>query len=401
MVGLGVWRLVWPVDAGGAAVAGRETAEVGQGDAEEPKERVEVLPDDARSADPVRRADPERVPEYPASWAPEGLVETPKRPSWAFEAPFIRGFAVGAYLELPGLSYDRMFSEIRGLGATHVSLVVTWSQANVRAVSIGPHPTETMADDKLRELVESAHRNGLQVLLFPILNIERRRASEWRGRLAPSLPARWWVSYEGFILHYAALAESMGVAVYSVGSELLDLESEQVRWESLIGKVRGVYRGSLTYSANWDHFDGVTFWGALDLAGMTGYFELTEKVEPSLEELRHRWSEGAKVIAGYGERVGKPVVLTEVGYPSQVGAASHPWDYTRKKAPSGLAQYLAFRAMYEAYLDRSLEAGLKGGCGLGGVIVWNWYGYGGPEDGTYTLRGKPATAVMKRWFAGE
>ena len=33
--------------------------------------------------------------------------------------------------------------------------------------------------------------------------------------------------------------------------------------------------------------------------------------------------------------------------------------------------------------------------GLGGIYIWNWYGYGGPTSAGYTPRGKPAVEEVK------
>ncbi len=374
------------------------TSAPAEGEAASPPQHLDdgtlpAAPPPARAAE----AHPEQVPVYPTSWSPPGLPAAPLPPPGAFDGPWVRGFAVGAHLELPGLPWEALFAEIAEHGATHVSIVVAWSQANIRAVDIHPDPVETLPDAELRRMIQAARAAKLQVILFPILHLERRRPGEWRGRLAPALPALWWASYREFLLHYAVLAAEEEVDILSVGSELLDLEGERARWLEVIAAVRGVFGGRLIYSANWDHFDGVSFWDALDLVGMTGYFELSQRPAPTLDELRSAWSAGADVIAGYGRRVGKPVLLTEVGYPSQVGAAAHPWDYTRRRAFSAEAQYLAFRGMYEAY-HRRAEAGEVG---LGGVLVWSWYGYGGPGDLDYTPRGKPASALLRRWFKGE
>ena len=31
-------------------------------------------------------------------------------------------------------------------------------------------------------------------------------------------------------------------------------------------------------------------------------------------------------------------------------------------------------------------------------FLWNWFGRGGPDDGGFTPRGKPAEGVLRRWF---
>ncbi|MBH24009.1 MAG: hypothetical protein CMH57_06085 [Myxococcales bacterium] len=349
----------------------------------------------------ARHPTPARVPSFGPAWAPEGM-EPPPKPGGAFKRAFVRGVAVGLYTRTPGLDHKQMFREIKALGATHVSLVTSWRQEHVRSVSIRPDPVETYSDDEVRAVIREARAAGLKVMLFPILHLHRRRSGEWRGKLEPANRARWWASYEAFVLHYARLAAEEGVIVYSVGSELLSMEHERDRWVSLISRVREQYKGDLIYSSNWDHFHGVTFWDQLDLVGMTGYFELSKEPEPELAELRATWQAALSVIASYSVLTGRPLILTEVGYPSQVGSAAHPWDYTQAKAASPMTQYLAYRAMYEAWLAWAVERPPEEPehLGVSGVFLWNWNGYGGPEDIHYAPRGKPATAIIRRWYTG-
>ncbi len=55
-------------------------------------------------------------------------------------------------------------------------------------------------------------------------------------------------------------------------------------------------------------------------------------------------------------------------------------------------------AMYEVYAKKMAAWPKDKPTPLSGFFVWEWYGYGGPKDVGYTLRGKPAQAVIKRWF---
>jgi hypothetical protein len=370
----------------------------------EPPEAPPVAPR-ARAAGEIYREDTAKVRHFGPEWRAEGEAPLPPVPEGAFkDQDFIQGAALGLYFALPGLDYPQLFKEIKGLGCTHVSLVVAWSMRDIRGVTVRPHPVETVPDEAVRRAIAQARAEGLEVMLFPILHVDRRRSGEWRGKLAPRDMERWWEEYRAFVLHYAGIAQEGGVDIYSVGSELLSLEHEEARWRGLIKEVRGVYQGRLTYSANWDHFDHVSFWSALDIAGMTGYFELSNEEEPTLSGLRQTWDGAVDVIATYPARAaGRPLILTEVGYPSQQGGVRQPWNYTTRNSPDARSQYRAFRAMYESWRERALEVerGEEEALGLSGFFVWNWYGYGGEEDIHYTLRGKPAESVIRRWFRGE
>lgn len=333
------------------------------------------IPDAERSRLRVKEQGAAQVRHYAANEAPEGMSPPPMHPAGFFEDDrFIQGASLGLYMELPDLQYKQLFQEIKGLGATHVSLVVAWSMRDIRASTVHRHPVETVPDEEVRRYIRLARAEGLKVMLFPILHMERRRSGEWRGKLEPRDPERWWKSYAGYIKHYARIAQEEKVDIYSVGSELLSIEHEEERWKAVIRDARGLFSGKLTYSANWDHFDHVSFWADLDIAGMTGYFELSDDPQPDLAELRAVWDGAVDVIGVYPGRAGIPVMLTEVGYPSQVGSVAHPWDYTRQKDPDPHVQYLAFRAMYEAWNDRAkrLKPGEK--LGLSGLFLWNWYG---------------------------
>jgi hypothetical protein len=85
----------------------------------------------------------------------------------------------------------------------------------------------------------------------------------------------------------------------------------------------------------------------------------------------------------------RPVLLTEVGYFSQIGTTHHPWDYTRREPVSLSSQWDAYVALYMALQART---------NVGGVFVWNWFGDGGAMDNGYTPRNKPAEQLLRWWF---
>ena len=50
-----------------------------------------------------------------------------------------------------------------------------------------------------------------------------------------------------------------------------------------------IYRGPLTYGANFDEVFDVPFWDALDWIGVSGYFPLVDAASPDLRALEEAW----------------------------------------------------------------------------------------------------------------
>ncbi|MEM1007563.1 MAG: hypothetical protein AAGJ35_01035, partial [Myxococcota bacterium] len=233
---------------------------------------------------------------------------------------FIRGVSLGMYFQDQDDDYEQFLIDIAKTGASHVGFVISWYQKNVSAHNIKPHPTKTMSDARLRTTIQQAQRRGLEVFLLPIVRLQERGPNDWRGVLAPKHPERWWQSYRRYLFHYAELAQQHNVALISVGSELVSMEPQRQRWLDLITGIRQIYSGKLIYSANWDHYEPVTFWDALDYIGISNYYELSKKINPPLKQLKQAWTKIRKDIERWKQRYpNQPLLFTEVGYYSQQG----------------------------------------------------------------------------------
>ncbi|MBI1909406.1 MAG: hypothetical protein HYS22_04475 [Deltaproteobacteria bacterium] len=308
--------------------------------------------------------------------------------------PYQKGVALGLFYKEPYYDYSGHLREIKAVGGQSVSLVVSWYQKNVTASEIYSKTVrqgdfQTFPDERLRQTIRQAHAAGLKVFLFPILRLEHREPKQWRGTLKPADKERWFENYRRFILHYAKLASEGKVELFSVGSELCSLEGEQTFWLKLIGEVRSRYSGKLIYSANWDHYEPVKFWSALDYLGLTGYYELSAVKNPTLAGLVGRWKEIQRSLENWQKKQGKKIIFTEIGYPSIDGTSIYPWDYTRTDAIDVEEQALCYEAFFQAWHNYPT---------FGGVYFWNWYGAGGLQDPNYTPKGKPAEKILKKWY---
>jgi len=277
--------------------------------------------------------------------------------------------------------------ELVGLGATDVAVVVGWAQADVAATAIRAGPVD---DAVVRAALVAAAARGLRPTLFPILQLDRVGPGQWRGTLAPADVDAWWSSYEAFIVHHADLAAATGAAALVIGSELGSTEGWRDRWYHLISRVERRFGGDLLYSANWDHYQQVSFWPRLDAIGVTGYFELARDRAASVDALTAGWVTARDALLAYAAARGQPLWLTEVGYPSVDGGAVWPWDYTRGGAVDVEEQRRGFAALARAWAGRELA----------GLFVWEWSGAGGATDRGYTPRGKPAACELRVWFTG-
>ncbi len=303
--------------------------------------------------------------------------------------PFMRGMALGQLTSYRERPFTRKLTELQGLGVSHVSLVVTWTTDDIYSNQIAPRPRKTTPDSALSRAIKKARAMGFKVFLFPILDVKKRRIKQWRGSLRPQDWEAWWRSYRRFILHYAEIAARAEAELFCVGSELVSTEKMRRRWADLIQRVRKVYPGKLAYSANWDHYAPVSFWDLVDVAGLTAYYRLARHGGATEQEMWRTWKGIRAKILSWSVRTGHPFIFTEVGYPSMVKGAVHPWNYTLGTPVSLKEQTRAYSAFIRAW---------NGTPELRGVFLWNWHGQGGPQDWRYTPRGKPAESMIRKWF---
>lgn len=309
---------------------------------------------------------------------------------------FYRGVSLGLFASADEEKdrvqiYRALLAEIRELGATDVQLVVRWSQQDVSSTRLAPEPSVSTSDEELSAVIAQARNLGLRVFLMPIVHLEQRGPGKWRGTIAPKSWDAWWSAYEVFLLHYADIAERTGVALFSIGSELVSTEAQEARWRGLIAKVRARYHGKLTYSANWDHFEPVRIWDAVDVAGVTAYQPLSSAGDPNEDALRRGWGSFRARLLRWAAGGDHRYLFTEVGYPSNPNAARRPWDHRLRGKPDIPLQTACYRVLYETW---------QGDERLRGLFAWTWFGRGGSKDRGYTPRGKPAAEILRRWFEG-
>jgi len=248
-------------------------------------------------------------------------------------------------------------------------------------------------DDGLVKTAAWAHELGIKTLLKPHLWV---RHGEWPGDIVMATDdgwKQWFASYESFILHYARLAEANGFEALAIGTELGKTTRRTAEWKRIIGRVREVYHGKLTYCANWNEEpEHVGFWDDLDFIGVQAYYPLAEVDRPSKRQIAAAWIPVATKLASLSKRTGKSIVFTEVGFKSHEGSLKEPWQWETKGEIDVDLQRDAFAAMFETFWTKPW---------FGGMFVWKWHPSprsDGRRDRDFTPQGKPALSVIKAYY---
>ncbi len=305
-----------------------------------------------------------------------------KAPPPAPTDPVWRGVALGLFATDPAYDYDALLGELAARGASDVLLVIPWHQTDARSHDLAARPGHAPTLATVERTIAQARRRGLRVGLMPIVRLLHRPGTVWRGQLAPTDRAAWYATYTRLLTALATAGRAHGAAWLVVGSELNSLQADATRWRAIIAGLRPLGL-QLAWSANWDAFDQVPFWGALDLVGVTGYFPL------KINDLAASWAAPRAALRRL-RRYGKPVILTEIGWPARATAAQRPWD---DGGPADAEPALQAR-LWRGFCDAFADAGV-----VDGLFAWNWFGHGGPRDSGYSLRGKPAAAALQACFS--
>ena len=293
---------------------------------------------------------------------------------------------------------DESLAEVKNLGAGWVSILTTWYQDKCFSTEIRP-ADNTPSDESIVHSINTAHSLGMKVMIKPHLDILDTSDGSWRGEIACSSDPDWqlWFeSYRDFIVHYARIAQENNVEILCIGTELTSVATiKEEMWKDIVIKaVRDVYKGSLTYAANWnDEYTHVGFWDALDYVGIDAYFPLTEEENPNLEQIKEGWQEWVEELEEFQKQVDKPIIFPEVGYCSANWTAKTPWEELTSGNANLKIQADCYEALFETFWDKEW---------FYGVYWWRWgtdVRFGGRNNRGFVFQNKPAQDVVRRWYS--
>jgi hypothetical protein len=266
---------------------------------------------------------------------------------------------------------DEMVQTLEVLDETGVNWISIHPYAGIRSdgrVRWRPVDPDAPPDWIARPIAE-AHARGMKVMIKPHLAYWGSSFS-WRGEIAfddPEARALFFAQYEAWMANLAAA--SRGADAFVVGTELDKTVQHEAEWRQVIQTVRSVYEGPLTYAANWDAFDRVPFWDAVDIIGVQAYFPVVTGQGsgpgevPTEAELQAGWAAIFDRVRAVHEATGKHVVFTEIGYDDADAAHREPWA-SGSGANGEAIQEACLRAALRAIADEPSVVG---------AFLWKWF----------------------------
>ncbi|MDA8019873.1 MAG: hypothetical protein MPN21_20725 [Thermoanaerobaculia bacterium] len=293
-------------------------------------------------------------------------------------------------------SAERRLDLLRGLGVDSVSVMPFAYQRNPEKPAmafLNRHPASE-TDVGVIHAARQAKKRGMTVMWKPHLWIGHH---SWPGDVTMGSEADWstWFHvYRRYVVHHAVLAEHAGADWFAIGVELGQTVHRETEWRHLIGSVRRVYSGHLTYAGNWwGDYDKVPFWDALDAVGIDAYFPLSDDEDADLATLRRGARNVVSQLQAAAERWDRPVLLTEVGF----AARRSPWASPHEEGGtvSEVDQRLAWQVLLSELGKPSWLLGLH---------AWKVFthprgeGLGKPD---FRFVGRPAQQVLEAYFRTE
>ncbi len=332
---------------------------------------------------------------------------------------FMKGITFAAWKSFdanwPGMytppGADQSLKDLAATGANWISIPVKVGQETIASTKIFLDSPATATNSELRRMIDLAHSLGIRVMLRPGISLSND-PGHWGGQIGTAFTSEdqwqeWFASYREFINHYATFSQEVGVDMLNIGWEYGSTTHREADWRRIVEEVRQRYKGPLTYSslglpapeATPPHGEDarIKWWDAVDYIGVDVWPLLTNKNDPTVEELKAAWTNSGYLarLESLSEQLSKPIIFTEIGYPSFDGVNKLP-AVLQPRAPVDLQEQVdCYQAAFEVCWGKPW---------LAGMFWFQWRaepGVGGPNDNGDCINGKPVIEVLKQYYLSQ
>ncbi|MCM1499822.1 MAG: 1,4-beta-xylanase [Clostridium sp.] len=303
---------------------------------------------------------------------------------------YMKGFTFAPFCAKGILGKKESYESLKAMrdetGANMVIFAPVGWQDTAQSEQIDFRSDKTCGDDELCDIVSYARELGLMVGLKPTVNCKN---GTWRAHVnffdedVPCEPkwCNWFASYTEFQLHYAAIAEKMDCDIFIAGCEMVMTERRESEWRKLIGDIRTVYHGPVSYNTDKYQEHNVKWWDCVDIISSSGYYPVDD------------WKNQMNRIEQVVKKFDKPFFFAELGCMSVEGSKYVPNDWYMDGAIDEKGQAEWFQAMFQELEQNSWVQGLA---------IWSWsdvlYSQEDKYQKGYEIYGKEALPVVKEHF---
>jgi len=300
----------------------------------------------------------------------------------------IRGVTISTHRSGQEWGSDQMLPTMEQLRDLGVEWIAIHPYAGIRpdgTVRVFRSVDPAAPAAELTRPIREAHALGLKILIKP--HLAYWGSFTWRGEIGFDDDEAWerfWSGYRAWIVAVATITRDADGFV--VGTELAKTLDQKERWLEIIEAVREVTPAPLTYAANWDRYESVSFWEALDAIGIQAYFPLVDDEEPANPQtVRDGWAGWAEKLKAYSRAQGRPVLLTELGYNHSANTAREPWSSATDDGGESL-QALCTRIALETVERESA---------ILGSFLWKWFPEPRPAGRNFRLATPEMRGVIR------
>ena len=247
----------------------------------------------------------------------------------------------------------------------------------------------------VKQYAEALRKHDIKIMIKPQIWVWR---GEFTGYIDMKTEADWKTleeSYANFILEYAKLAAEINAEIFCIGTELENFIDKRPKyWDNLIKDIKQLYKGKLTYAANWDEYKRTPFWEQLDYIGIDAYFPVSDAQTPTVGQCLEGWKKHKPTMKALSDKYDKQVLFAEYGYRSVDYSGKEPWRFDRDMTTVNLqAQVNTTEALYQTFWHEDWFAG---------GFIWKWFiNYdkaGGKDNNQFTPQNKPVEQTIKKYY---
>ena len=283
------------------------------------------------------------------------------------------------------------------------------------------------SENEITETVKRLHDNGIKVLFKPCLTL---LDGAWMGMVRfPNSDqlkqiqgvdndywGKWFRSFTEALKYFSDLAQRCSIDSMIIGAEYFGTEGQNEKWEKVIEQVRELYENPLTYEftcgsrkaydLEWikklDYLAYSYYPPACDpnIDPLPGEVNPGARENPSktVEEMEEYLYSRKARIRSISERFDNmPITFTEYGIRSAHGCIMQPYNFLWDTYYDGEEQANYMEASFRTFWEMPEWMGL---------FWWKWDEtqdrpqYKGDPNGDkgFTIQGKPAQEVMRKWI---